>query len=432
MILKSHIWLFFFLFGCNVAFAQVEVPSTDSISVFVPTLDSLQINSIKKYSLDSLRINMLKNNPLDSVWISLPDSLTSKVIDKSRKVIDPILTSGQKYKQALPDKNSLRFPTLDTEMGKDKISGIKKGNYLKIKPELPDLKASAVKLKEKSSELEKFSDTGNYAGEWKKIRNIRDSLSTVDRDSVISSLTQEVEERAAGLLASEFGAFPAEEAGLPDMASLIESLTSIEDYNAIRILEKSKQANHFEGRELVDKQREKLDALKKKYKQVPDSRELDAGAKKSSLAEHSFFERLEYGFILRNPTAKPIRFDLNTFVGYRINKLFALGGGALLGMMPGKGSNANYTGISLYAVHKIHKSLYATGGFDMAEMGRNLADENSAKSAQIWAGIGTETRLFRRLSIRSQVTYSITQLIRANKDEFRSPWAISFGIVHFK
>lgn len=432
MILKSHIWLFFYFLGCNIAFAQVEVPSPDSISVFGPTLDSLHINRIKKYSLDSLQTNMFKHNPLDSVRIKLPDSLASKVIDKSRKVIDPILTSGQKYKHAVPDKNSLRIPNLETKMGKDKISGIQNGIYPQIQPELPDLKASAAKLKEKSSELEKLSDTENYGAELKKVQIIRDSLSTVDRDSVLSSVIEEAEKRATGLLASEFGALPMEDAGVPDIASLIESQTSIEDYNASRILEKSKQANHFEGRELVDKQRERLDALKKKYKQVPDSRELDAGAKKSSLAHHSFFERLEYGFMLRNPTAKPIRFDLNAFAGYRINKLFALGGGAWLGMMPERGVKAKYTGISLYAMHKVHKSLYATGGYDIAGRGRNLTNENSAKSAQIWAGIGTETELFRKIKMRSQVSYGFTQLIRANKDEFRSPWAVSLGIVHFK
>ncbi|WP_158856381.1 hypothetical protein [Lunatibacter salilacus] len=432
MIIKSHIWLFFFFLGCNVAFAQVEVPSPDSISVFGPTLDSLRINRIKKYSLDSLRTNMLKNNPLDSVRINLPDSLASKVIDKSRKVIDPILTSGQRYKQAPPENNIFRIPTLETEMGKDKISGIQKGIYPQIQPELPDLKASAVKLKEKSSELEKFSDTEKYAAELKKIQIIRDSLSTVDRDSVISSLTQEVEEKATGLLASEFGALLMEDAGVPDMASLIESQTSTEDYNAKRMLEKFKQANHFEDRELVDKQREKLDVLKKKYKQVPDSRELDAFAKRSSLADHSLFERLEYGLMLRNPTAKPFRFDLNTFVGYRINKLFALGGGAWLGMIPERDIKLKYAGISLYAMHKVHKSLFAVGGYDIAGRGRKLTNENSAKSAQIWAGIGTETELFRKIKMRSQVSYGFTQLIRAYKDEFRSPWAVSLGIVHFK
>nr|MBI1231854.1 hypothetical protein [Cytophagales bacterium] len=350
----------------------------------------------------------------------------------SRKVIDPILTSSQRYKQALPDNNSLRIPTLDNDMGKDKISGIQQGIYPQILPELPDLKASAVKLKEKSLELEELPETGNYAGAWKKIRNIRDSLSTVDRDSVISSLAEDAEERATGLLVSTFGALPMEDAGVPDMASLIESQISYEDYNARRILEKSKQVHHFEDRGFIDGQREKLDALKKKYKQVPDSRELDTYAKKSSLADHSLFQRLEYGLMLRNPSTKPLGFDLNAFAGYRINKLFALGGGAWLGMMPWKGGSANYTGISLYAMHKLHKSLYATGGYDITERGRNHVDKESDKASQIWAGIGTETTLFRKISLRSQVTYGFTQLTKPNKDAFRSPWAVSLGIVHFK
>lgn len=432
MILKSHIWLYFFFLGCNVAFAQVEVPSPDSISVFGPALDSLQINRIKGYSLDSLRNNMLKNNPLDSVWIYRPDSLTSKVTDKSRKIIDPILTSGQKYKKALPDKNSLRIPTLDTKMDKDRISGIQKGIYPQIQPELPNLKASDLKLKGNASELEKLSDTDNYTEEWKKIQNIRDSLSTVDRDSVISSLAEDAEERATGLLVSTFGALPMEDAGVPDMASLIESQISSEDFNARRILEKSKQANHFTDRQFVNSHRDKLDALKKKYSKVPDSRGLDSHVKKTSLAHLSFFDRWEYGLMLRNPTAKPLGFDLNAFAGYRINKLFALGGGAWLGMMPWKGGSANYTGISLYAMHKLHKSLYATGGYDIAGRGRNHVDKESDKASQIWAGIGTETTLFRRISIRSQVTYGFTQLTKPNKDAFRSPWAVSLGIIHFK
>ncbi|MCC5939268.1 MAG: hypothetical protein JJU34_18455 [Lunatimonas sp.] len=317
-------------------------------------------------------------------------------------------------------------------MGKDRITGIQKGIYPQLQPELPDLKASVLKLKGNRPELEKLSATENYSQDLIQIRNTADSFSNYNGDSLLSSFLEEAEERATGVLLAEIGEFPSENAGIPDVTSLTESQNSIEDYHANRILEKSKQANHFENRALVDQQRQKLDALKHKYSHVPDSRGLDSLVKKTSIAHLSLFERLEYGGMLRNPSAKPFQLELNPFVGYRINKLFVAGAGAWVQLMPGSDSHAKYTGISFYAMHKVRKSMYATVGYDISETKRNPAENKSIKGSKIWAGVGTDTTLFRTISLRSQVTYGFTQLTKANKDEFQSPWAVFFGIVHFK
>jgi hypothetical protein len=415
-----------------MVFAQVKAPLPASILVFDPTLDSLGVERIKKYSLDSLRQEMIRNNPLDSVPIYLPDSLAMKVKDKSRKIIDPILPSRQRYEHPLFDENSFNLPSLDGELGKDKIIEIKDGIYPQFKPDLPNLKAAEMNLKQNSSDLEKISATEDYVEKWRKFQNIRDSLSSEHRDSIVNSLKEEAEDRATALLVSEIGALSTGNTGVPDMASFFESQTSTDDYNANRILEKSRQASQFKEENFPEGHREKLDALKKKYAMVSDSRVLDSLVKKTSLAHLSFFDRWEYGLMIRNPTTNPIQFELNTFAGFRINKLFSLGGGAWLDMMPVGEWKANYTGISLYAMHKIHKSLFAVGGYDTAEDRGILAGKKNFSSKQIWAGIGTETALFRKITLRSQVTYNLTQLVTEKNYELRSPWAVSLGIVHFK
>lgn len=419
MTIKISIWAVVFLLGCAVAIAQRELPG----AAVLPSVTGL---------LDSLAGNMLKKIPLDSMLISVPDSSGLDVPKGLRKSIDPILTFVQKHGRNSPGETSFRVPPPNKGMGKAKILDSQKHLYQKIQPKLPDLEEAAFKLQKKKADLGKFSGSEKYRNGYEKILDMSDSLSEVQPDSLVMSLLADAEEKAASGLMSEFGPLPAGDANLADGTAFIQQGTSTGDFKSDRIMEKSRQANHFVNRDLADVHREKLDALKKKYAGVPDSRDLDSLAKKSSLAHLSFPERLEYGLMLRNPAAKPVRFDLNGFVGFRVNKLLAVGGGAWMAMMPEKDGGTGYAGFSLYALHRVHKSLFATGGYDLARSRHSPPGEKGTGIPQFWAGLGSETAVFRRLVLRSQVTYRLSQLAGRHREDFRSPWAVTLGIVHFK
>ncbi len=216
----------------------------------------------------------------------------------------------------------------------------------------------------------------------------------------------------------------------PDMESLSEiSLPEIQKL--------AKAENIFAGHEKeIGEAEDLMQSLKKKYAEVPDSRDLSKATKKNSLKDEPFGKRIIYGSNFQILRGNPLSLDIAPQIQYRFTKKLSTGFGILYRIplgIPDKLMNdvmENVYGGSLMTQLKIKKGVFVQAEWQYLHIGHkdeSLLNTPKKHNLQHVAllGIGKQISFGKKLKAHSILSYDF--LYTYKQSPFPSAWSLRFG-----
>lgn len=188
---------------------------------------------------------------------------------------------------------------------------------------------------------------------------------------------------------------------------------------------------HFEGKESeILAAMAQVQDLKKKYRYVPDSENLDNALKQNSLKDAGFRERIEWEGNFNIQWGKPFVMDFGPSLGYKFSKIFSGGLSGVVRMNIRDKNSADFSnvGYRIYARYGVFHSFFVHGEYETV-FGKFKPKEQSISSIQslqsLNVGLGKKFNIARGIKGRLVVLYNIPL---DNHEHYKSPWIFRMGI----
>jgi len=198
-------------------------------------------------------------------------------------------------------------------------------------------------------------------------------------------------------------------------------------------LSRAQSKDHFKDKqEVLEKAKQEVAKLKKKYSEVSDLHDLSTAKKITSLKEKPLKDRLVFGGTFQLHVDGNTKVDLNPEVSYRLNKKFDAGIGGTYRLtvatrnLPQAIEDPKVMGYRGFLEHKLIKNFYVHGEYEGL---KSSIQQNSDRPGKDWyysflAGIERRFNLKGKFQGQAQVLYNFNS---RNNPLYSSPWVFRVG-----
>lgn len=209
----------------------------------------------------------------------------------------------------------------------------------------------------------------------------------------------------------------------------------LEEASTIKNLPSQLGKKHFEGKESeLMAAVEQVQNLKKKYRYVPDSENLDSALKQNSLKDISFWKRIEWDGNFNVQWGRPFVMDFGPSLGYKFSKRFSSGMSGVARVIirnrSGFNPNVNFSnvGYRLYTKFFVYHSFCVYGEYETI-YGKYQLKEQIASHVQNYQslniGVGKQFNIVGGIKGKLLVLYNVPL---KDHEYYRSPWIFRIGI----